>query len=59
VSRQSGSHIRLTTTIGGPHHITIPNHRPLKVGTLAAILEEVAQHHHLSKVELLHQLKLV
>ncbi|MEQ1841245.1 MAG: type II toxin-antitoxin system HicA family toxin, partial [Verrucomicrobiales bacterium] len=25
--RQDGSHIRLTTTLGGTHHVTIPNHR--------------------------------
>jgi hypothetical protein len=31
---------------GGEHHITIPAHNPLRVGTLAAILAEVA--HHLS-----------
>lgn len=32
--RQSGSHIRLTTTMGGTHHVTVPNQRPLKTGTL-------------------------
>lgn len=26
VTRQTGSHIRLTTTQEGEHHITIPNH---------------------------------
>ena len=31
--RQEGSHIRLTTNVGGTHHLTIPNHRPLKTGT--------------------------
>ena len=29
VSRQTGSHLRLTTQQGGEHHITIPNHSPL------------------------------
>jgi predicted RNA binding protein YcfA (HicA-like mRNA interferase family) len=38
VTRQTGSHLRLTTTEGGQHHVTIPNHDPLKVGTLAGIL---------------------
>ncbi|MBC7981431.1 MAG: type II toxin-antitoxin system HicA family toxin [Armatimonadetes bacterium] len=33
-ARQAGSHIRLTTTLGGSHHVTIPNHPPLKTGTL-------------------------
>jgi predicted RNA binding protein YcfA (HicA-like mRNA interferase family) len=32
--RQDGSHIQLTTTVGGTHHVTVPNHRPLKPGTL-------------------------
>ena len=40
VSRQSGSHIRLTTFQNGEHHITIPAHNPLKIGTLAAILSD-------------------
>ena len=30
VSRQTGSHLRLTTRIKGEHHITIPQHKPLK-----------------------------
>ena len=30
VTRQSGSHIRLTTSENGEHHITIPNHSQLK-----------------------------
>lgn len=44
VTRQTGSHIRLTTTQVGEHHITIPHHSPLLVGTLNAILRDVAQH---------------
>ena len=32
--RQGGSHIRLTTTVNGVHHLTVPNHSPLKIGTL-------------------------
>lgn len=51
VTRQKGSHIRLTTTINGEHHLTIPNHNPLKLGTLASILNEVAMHLRLSKEE--------
>jgi predicted RNA binding protein YcfA (HicA-like mRNA interferase family) len=52
-TRQSGSHIRLTTQQNGQHHITIPNHDPLKIGTLNAILTEVAQHLGISKQELI------
>ena len=33
VTRQTGSHMRLTTTDPAEHHITIPNHNPLRVGT--------------------------
>jgi len=40
--RQTGSHIRLTArTPEAEHHITIPAHDPLRVGTLAGILSEV------------------
>jgi predicted RNA binding protein YcfA (HicA-like mRNA interferase family) len=44
VTRQTGSHLRLTTTLGGEHHITSPAHDALRVGTLSAILQEVAAH---------------
>lgn len=44
VTRQTGSHMRLTTLEGGEHHVTIPRHRPLRVGTLSAILRDVARH---------------
>jgi predicted RNA binding protein YcfA (HicA-like mRNA interferase family) len=44
VTRQTGSHMRLTTLLGGEHHITIPHHRALRIGTLSAILNDVARH---------------
>ncbi len=56
ITRQNGSHNRLTTQQGGEHHITIPNHTPLRVGTLAGILGDVAEHFGISRVELLDQL---
>jgi predicted RNA binding protein YcfA (HicA-like mRNA interferase family) len=56
VTRQTGSHMRLTTTQLGEHHITIPRHNPLRVGTLAAILAEVATHFNLTREALLEQL---
>jgi len=34
ISRQTGSHMRLTTRLKGEHHITIPKHKYLKPGTL-------------------------
>jgi len=56
VTRQTGSHIRLTTEQTGTHHITIPAHNPLRVGTLAAIVADVAEHLKMHKDELLRKL---
>ena len=56
ITRQSGSHIRLTTQVHDTHHFTIPDHRPLKVGTLSAILRDMAQHHGLDRDELVDRL---
>lgn len=58
VSRQTGSHIRLTTNENGTHHVTIPNHNPVRVGTLAAILDDVAEHFGINRKELLLRLEL-
>jgi hypothetical protein len=46
----------LTGAVHGVHHVTIPNHDPLRVGTLAAILAAVAAHHGITRDDLLHQL---
>jgi predicted RNA binding protein YcfA (HicA-like mRNA interferase family) len=50
-TRRSGSLIRLTTTQDGEHHLTIPAHDPLKLGTLAAIIADIAQKMKISKDE--------
>lgn len=44
VTRETGSHLRLTTQQHGEHHVTIPDHASLRVGTLAGILADVAEH---------------
>jgi predicted RNA binding protein YcfA (HicA-like mRNA interferase family) len=44
VTRRVGSHMRLTTHERGEHHITIPAHDALRVGTLEYILASVAHH---------------
>ncbi len=54
--RQTGSHIRLQCTQPAPHPVTIPNHSPLRVGTLSAILGDIADHHHMSREQLLQML---
>jgi predicted RNA binding protein YcfA (HicA-like mRNA interferase family) len=56
VTRQTGSHIRLTTQLNGEHHITVPNHKPLKIGTLASILSDIADHFNTTKELLLQEL---
>ena len=58
VTRQKGSHIRLTTRQDGEHHEVIPNHHPIKLGTLSSILKSVAAHHRLTVEELLNRLGL-
>ncbi len=55
-TRQTGSHLRLTTREQGEHHITIPQHRFLRVGTLDGILLEVARHFRLTHEELVQRL---
>ncbi|GAB1235092.1 type II toxin-antitoxin system HicA family toxin [Ferrigenium sp. UT5] len=55
-TRQSGSHVRVTCSLPKEHHITIPLHDPLRIGTLAAILAEVASHHGLSRDRLIGKL---
>lgn len=56
VDRQTDSHLRLTTYEQGEHHITVPNHSPIKIGTLNAILRDVSEHFGLSRDDLITQL---
>ena len=56
VTRQTGSHIRLTTDHPSQHHVTITAHDPLKVGTLSAILNDVSDHLKISRDDLLRKL---
>ena len=56
VTRQKGSHIRLTTTNSGQHHLTIPNHNTLKLGTLSSIIGDIAAHFKQTKEEIAEKL---
>jgi len=56
ITRQTGSHLRLTTTTKGEHHLTIPAHGQLKVGTLSGIVSEVARYLEASKSEIIDRL---
>ena len=45
ITRQRGSHLRLASAYRGyAHHVTIPNHSPLKLGTLRGVLGAVAEY---------------
>ena len=43
-TRKTGSHSRLTTSIHGEHHVTVPDHKVLPLGTLKAILRAISNH---------------
>ncbi len=58
VTRQTGSHLRITTQQNGEHHEVVPNHSPIKVGTLRSILRNVAEHHRMSVPDLIERLDL-
>ena len=56
ITKQTGSHIRLTTQENGEHHITIPRHNPLRIGTANNIIKDVSEHLGISKNDLINQL---
>jgi len=57
VTRQTGSHLRLTSKLRGKdHHVTISRHDPLKVGTLNSILKDVASYLGKTKEQVLKEL---
>jgi predicted RNA binding protein YcfA (HicA-like mRNA interferase family) len=55
-TKQAGSHIKLTTKQNGEHHATIPNHSPIKMGTLNNILKDIAEHFGISKEDLIEKI---
>jgi len=55
-TRQTGSHVRLTCESPAQHHVTVPLHDPLRIGTLAGILAAVADARGLTRDELQQQL---
>jgi predicted RNA binding protein YcfA (HicA-like mRNA interferase family) len=58
-TRQVGSHIRLTIMIKEKEfHLTIPNHNPIKVGTLNNILKDLSNQLEISKEDLIQKLQL-
>ena len=55
ITRQTGSHPAHDGE-GGEHHVTVPDHDPLKVGTLNHILKDVAEHAGLTRDEVIQRL---
>jgi predicted RNA binding protein YcfA (HicA-like mRNA interferase family) len=57
VTRQSGSHMRLSSNqMGREHHVTIPAHTSLKIGTISQILSDVANYLEMSREQLIQDL---
>lgn len=56
-TRQLGSHIRLRSTIRGRvHHVTVPDHGSLRLGTLNQILSDVADYLDIERSDLAQEL---
>ena len=51
--RQTGSHIILRTTSPASQTLPIPAHKPLRMGTLSALLRLVAEHKGVTREEVL------
>jgi predicted RNA binding protein YcfA (HicA-like mRNA interferase family) len=58
VTRQRGSHIRITTQKDGQHHEAIPNQAALKPGLLSSVIKSLAAHHRMTPEEILRLLDL-
>lgn len=57
ITRQTGSHMRLTSSSRGTeHHLTIPRHSPLKIGTLSAILKGTAAYLEIDRQRLIEEI---
>ena len=50
---QEGSHVILQTEVPQHHRISVPDHNPLRIGTLNAILNAVARAKGISKEDVL------
>jgi len=57
VVRQTGSHVRLLKKLtDGEHELTVPNHKPIKIGTLQNIVKDVCLVNDFSVNEIYRQL---
>jgi predicted RNA binding protein YcfA (HicA-like mRNA interferase family) len=58
LDRQVGSHMIVKCSAPRHHSVTVPKHKPLKVGTLSSILHEIALQRGKSVEALLDEMKL-
>jgi len=57
VVHQEGSHIILQTEEPSHQRLSVPNHNPVRVGTLNSIIRAVSQHKGVERQELLDTLR--
>ena len=54
MTNHTGSHIKIASTIkGNEHHLTIPAHDTIKVGTLNCILNDLSEYLEIDKQSLI------
>jgi predicted RNA binding protein YcfA (HicA-like mRNA interferase family) len=56
VVHQVGSHVILQTETPFPHRLSVPDHNPIRTGTLNAIVRDVARHKGVDRVKILETL---
>ncbi len=57
LTRQRGSHMRLTSVfMGHEHHVSVPRHEPMRIGTLSDILGDIADYLQIDKDQLVRSL---
>ncbi len=57
ITRQVGSHVRLRSDLRGhSHHVTVPDHDSVRMGTLNSILSDVADYLGLDRSEVIKEL---
>ena len=56
VVHQQGSHIIWETEIPSHQRISIPNHNPLRLGTLNSILRAISRHKGVTKADIINTL---
>ena len=57
LTRQTGSHLRLTSSAkGAEHHVTVPAHKEIRLGTLHTMLRDVAAYLEMEPSQLIEEL---